>query len=416
MSEKKKMNPVLKVALISLLVFILAIVFGLVSGGIFLGVSIGGTAIANSLNEPGPTTTVVTPPASEEPSEEPDDTDTNQGVADAVAKANLTDVSDVVEEVMPSIVSILATKEMDYFGVIMEAGGAGSGFIIAQNDTDFFIATNYHVIEDTTSVKVQFYDDTTIEAEVKGQNIGMDLAVLAVRIEDVPEETRNAVRVAHIGTSDDLRVGEPAIAIGNALGYGQSVTTGVISALNREIQLENGSTGVFIQTDAAINQGNSGGALLNIRGEVIGINSNKLGGTYVEGMGYAIPISAAQPILDSLVSKQTVKALPEDEQGYLGISGLSITSDIAAAQSVETPYGVYISEVVAGGPAELAGLEKADIIVGFNGHLVESMNDLKTYLSECPPDTTIKIDYKRLNIAQTEYESFSCDVVLTQKP
>lgn len=426
MNEKKKMNPFLKAFLITVSVLVLAIVFGVVSGGIFLGVSIGGTVIANktgitTVQEPA-SDDIAEPSsddASEEPSEEPSEDIDNQiavadTVAEAVAAANLTDVSDVVEQVMPSIVSIVAVQEMDYYGVTMDSEGAGSGFIVGQNDTDLFVATNYHVIEDTKEIKVQFCDNETIEAEVKGKNIAMDLAVLAISLEYIPEETREAIHVAAIGSSEDLRVGEPAIAIGNALGYGQSVTTGVISAINREIQLQNGSTGVFIQTDAAINPGNSGGALLNTKGEVIGINSNKLGGTVIEGMGYAIPISAAKPIIDGLIDKKPIDALPEEEQGYIGISGLSITSDIAAAQSVETPYGVYISEVVKGGPAELAGLQKGDIIVGFNGNLIESMEDLKSYLSEIHEGTTVMVEYMRLE--NDQYVRSMCEVVVTAKP
>ena len=417
MNEKKKMNPVLKIFLTGLLVVFFAVVFGLISGGIFLGVSVGGNAVLTKLGigvqetEPEITTEIVyQEPESEEPevSEEG-----QQAVAQAAAAASLTDVSDVVEEVMPSIVSIVVISEYNYFGMIQEADGAGSGFIVGENDTDLFIATNYHVIEDTTEIKVQFCDNETIPAEVKGKNMAMDLAVLAINLDDIPQETRDVIHIATLGDSEILRVGEPAIAIGNALGYGQSVTTGVISALNREIMLQNGSTGVFIQTDAAINPGNSGGALLNTKGEVIGINSNKLGGEVVEGMGYAIPISSAMPIIDGLINKTELAVLPEAEQAYLGISGLSITSEIAAAQSVETPYGIYVSEVVPGSPAELAGLKRGDIIVGYDGNLIETMEDLKSYLASVPAGTVATFTYMRLT--NEEYAEYSCTVTLGQK-
>lgn len=426
MNEKKKMNPVLKFFVTAALVLVLAVVFGLVSGGIFLAVSVGGTVIANETGitaPPEPQSSAAPVEESTEPeSEEADDEDeiqknqeaVAQAVADAVAAANLPDVSAVVEQVMPSIVSVVVVSELNYYGMIEQAEGAGSGFIVGQNDTDLFIATNYHVIEDTTEIKVQFCDNQTIPAVVKGKNIAMDLAVLAISLDTIPQETRDVITIATIGDSDTLRVGEPAIAIGNALGYGQSVTTGVVSAVNREIQLNNGSTGVFIQTDAAINPGNSGGALLNTRGEVIGINSNKLGGTVIEGMGYAIPISAAKPIIDDLINKREITALPEDQQGYLGISGMSITSDIAAAQPVETPYGVYISEIVSGGPAANAGLRQGDIIVGFDGNLIETMEDLRDYISERPAGTVVSVKYMRLS--NDAYVEGTCEVTLTSKP
>jgi len=418
MNEKKKMNPVLKVFLSGVLVIFFAIVFGLVSGAIFLGVSVGGNSILAKLgiapDEPEHELTTEIVYVEPESEEIPEDLEEEQkAVAEAAAAASLTDVSDVVDEVMPSIVSIVVVSEYNYFGVIQEAGGAGSGFIVGENDSDLFIATNYHVIEDTTEIKVQFCDNETIPAEVKGKNMAMDLAVLAIDLDSIPQETRDVIHIATLGDSDTLRVGEPAIAIGNALGYGQSVTSGVISALNREIMLQNGSTGVFIQTDAAINQGNSGGALLNTKGEVIGINSNKLGGDYVEGMGYAIPISAARPIIDGLINKTELAVLPESEQAYLGISGLSITSEIAAAQSVETPYGIYISEIVPGSPAELAGLKRGDIIVGYDGNLIETMEDLKSYLASVPAGTVATFSYMRLT--NDEYAEYSCDVTLGQK-
>lgn len=420
MSEKKKMNPFVKILLTVIVVVFLAVIFGIISGGVFLGVSVGGNVlfqrmgiVAEQPESESSSEEIASEPVTEEPEKENEVTGDQEAVAQAVAEASLTDVSDVVEEVMPSIVSIVVVSEMNYYGIIQEADGAGSGFIVGENDSDLFIATNYHVIEDTTEIKVQFCDNETIPAEVKGKNIAMDLAVLAIDLDSIPQETRDVIHIATLGESESLRVGEPAIAIGNALGYGQSVTTGVISALNREIMLQNGSTGVFIQTDAAINPGNSGGALLNTRGEVIGINSNKLGGDVIEGMGYAIPISAAMPIIEGLINKTELAVLPESEQAYLGISGLTVTGEIAAAQPIETPYGVYVSEIVPGSPAESAGLKRGDIIVGYDGNLIETMEDLKSYLAAAPAGTVATFEYMRLE--DEEYVRYSCQVTLGSK-
>ncbi|MBQ8030218.1 MAG: trypsin-like peptidase domain-containing protein, partial [Butyrivibrio sp.] len=223
--------------------------------------------------------------------------------------AVVTDVTAVVEEVMPAMVMIHNnyTASASYFGYVQqeEATASGSGIIVGENDSELLIATNYHVIEGADSLEVIFNDDTTVEAVVKGTDSDMDLAVIAVMLDDIDDSTREVIKIATLGDSTALKLGEPAIAIGNALGYGQSVTTGVISAVNRDVEISEGVTQTFIQTDAAINPGNSGGALLNLQGEVIGINSNKIGGDTIEGMGYAIPISVAQPIIDKLMNEVT---------------------------------------------------------------------------------------------------------------
>lgn len=307
--------------------------------------------------------------------------------------AVVSDVTDVVNEVMPSIVAINNhyTETMSYFGQAMtsEADASGSGIIVGENDSELLIVTNFHVVNGADKLTVQFVEGSEAEAFVKGTDSDMDLAVIAVPIEKIDASTRKSIAVATLGDSDALVVGEPAIAIGNSLGYGQSVTTGVISALNRSIQLSDGSEGTFIQTDAAINPGNSGGALLNIRGEVIGINSNKIGGSAVEGMGYAIPISAANPIIAELMLKETKSKVAEEERGYLGISGISVTQDVARTYGM--PEGVYIAQVYENTAAEEAGLQKGDIITAFDGDKISSMDELQQELEYYAKGDTVEV-------------------------
>ncbi len=303
------------------------------------------------------------------------------------------DVSEVVKEVMPAIVSINNhyTEKMSYFGqsIINEADASGSGIIVGQNDTELLIVTNYHVIADTDKLTVQFVEGSEAEASVKGTDADMDLAVIAVPIGEIDNSTMQNIAVATLGDSDALVVGEPAIAIGNSLGYGQSVTTGVISALDRTIDLSDGTDGTFIQTDAAINPGNSGGALLNMKGEVIGINSNKIGGSAVEGMGYAIPISSASPIIAELMLKETKNKVAEDERGYLGISGISVTDYVSETYGM--PKGVYISQVYENTAAAEAGLRKGDIITEFDGEQIESMDELQYELEFHAKGDTVEL-------------------------
>ena len=295
----------------------------------------------------------------------------------------VSDVTDVVNKVMPSIVSINNhyTETISYFGQAMtsEGEGSGSGIIVGQNDSELLVVTNYHVIEGADSLTVKFVEDSEAEAFVKGTDADMDLAVIAIPLDSIDADTLSQISVATLGDSDSLTVGEPAIAIGNSLGYGQSVTTGVISALNRSIELSNGSNGTFIQTDAAINPGNSGGALLNIKGEVIGINSNKIGGSTIEGMGYAIPISAANPIIAELMLKETKNKVADDERGYLGISGITVTDEVV--QTYGMPEGVYIVQVYDGTAAAEAGLQKGDVITEFAGEKITSMDELQQELA-----------------------------------
>ncbi len=303
------------------------------------------------------------------------------------------DVSEVVKEVMPAIVSINNhyTEKMSYFGQTMtsEADASGSGIIVGQNDTELLIVSNYHVIENADELTVQFTEGSEAKASIKGTDPDMDLAVIAVPVSDVDNAAQQEIAVATLGDSDSLTVGEPAIAIGNSLGYGQSVTTGVISALNRNIQLSDGTDGTFIQTDAAINPGNSGGALLNMKGEVVGINSNKIGGSAVEGMGYAIPISAASPIIAELMLKETKNKVAEEERGYLGISGISVTQEVSEAYGM--PEGVYISQVYENTAAAAAGLRKGDIIVEFDGDKISSMDALQRELEFYAQGDTVDV-------------------------
>lgn len=326
----------------------------------------------------------------------------------------VSDVSQVVENTMPSVVSItgMYKVEENYFGFggfysESESEGSGSGIIVGQNDTELLIATNNHVVEDATSLSVQFIDDTSADAVVKGTNADVDLAVIAVSLEDISEETKGNIKVAALGDSDQLKVGEPAIAIGNALGYGQSVTTGVISATDREYTMED-NTAFLIQTDAAINPGNSGGALLNAKGEVIGINSSKIGGTAIEGMGYAIPISTAKPIIEELMTKTTRTKVDETEKGYLGIVGISVTEDVQQAYGM--PAGVYVTQVFENTAAANAGLVKGDIIVSFDGEDISTMEELTNLLECYEKGSTVEI--KVMQGSPTGYQEKTLMVTL----
>lgn len=308
------------------------------------------------------------------------------------------DVREVVKEVMPAIVSInntFTTTETSFFGQQMtsENTATGSGIIVGESDTELLVVSNYHVVEGADELAVQFVDGTEAQAQIKGSDSSMDLAVIAIPLDKVDAVTKDAIAVASLGDSDSLMVGEPAIAIGNSLGYGQSVTTGVISALNRVINLaaSNGTTSdaAFIQTDAAINPGNSGGALLNMKGEVVGINSNKIGGSAVEGMGYAIPISAAKPIIEDLMLRQTRDKVSENEKGYLGISQLTVVQDMAEAYGM--PKGVYVSQVYEGTGAEAAGIVKGNIITEFDGNKITSSEDLVRVMEYYSKGDTVNV-------------------------
>ena len=296
------------------------------------------------------------------------------------ASAVVTDVTQVVEAVMPACVSItnnFTQTVQDFWGQTysQDETASGSGIIIGENEQELLIVTNNHVVDSTEQLYVQFIDGETVEAQVKGTDASADLAVVAVKLDTIANSTKQEICIARMGDSDSLKIGEPAIAIGNALGYGQSVTTGVISALNRKIENSNSEEGTsLIQTDAAINPGNSGGALLNMRGEVIGINSNKIGGSSIEGMGYAIPISTARPIIEDLMERQTRTKYSEEERGYLGISCINVTSDLS--ENFSMPQGFFVAQVYSGTGAEAAGLVRGNIVVAFDGVTVQNQEEL----------------------------------------
>ena len=310
------------------------------------------------------------------------------GTTKTVSNAKLTtststvtsDVSDIVENTLPSIVSItnISVQEVqNFFGGIsqQESESAGSGIIISQNDSELLVVTNNHVVEGSDTLTVTFNDGNSVEAQIKGTDSARDLAVVAVPLDKISDDTMNAIKVATLGDSDSLKVGEPAIAIGNALGYGQSVTTGIVSATGRTID---GFDGEYIQTDAAINPGNSGGALLNANGEVIGINSAKINSSAVEGMGFAIPISDASDVIQNLMNKETRSKVSDEERGYLGIKGYDVSEE--GAQMYNMPTGVYVKEVMSGGGSEKAGLTKGSIITGFEGSSISGMSSLQEQL------------------------------------
>jgi len=322
-------------------------------------------------------------------------------------------VAQVAENCMPSIVSINVVGNYEYNGYKVEGESAGSGIIVGKSDTELLIATNYHVVENSKSITINFCDETSATGTVKGKKVSMDLAVVAVELNTLSTDTLNNIGIAIIGNSDETKVGEEVVAIGNALGYGQSVTSGVVSALDREIMTESGETGNFMQTDAAINPGNSGGALLNMKGELIGINSDKLFGSAVEGMGYAIPINEAEPIIRDLMNKVQLTELPEDQQSYFGISAVEINSTLYTNEGVLIPKGVYISEVVPGGTADMAGLMRGDIITEFDGDSIVTMAEFKKYLSAYAAGSKVNVTYKRYN--GVEYQQFVVEVTLQGK-
>ena len=327
------------------------------------------------------------------------------------------DITGVVNNVMPAMVSIVnhSTTIESFFGQRYEAESeaSGSGIVVAENDEELLIVTNHHVAANATTLDITFIDGSTAEAKAKGYDADMDIAVLAVLKSDLSEETRNSIAIASLGDSDSLKLGEPVIAIGNALGYGQSVTNGIVSALNREVEMEDGSVGTFVQTNAAINPGNSGGALLNMNGEVIGINSNKIGGTAIEGMGYAIPINVARPIIDELMQRKTMRnEVNVEERGYLGITPQEITSDIA--QRYKLPTGVLVYSLEPEEAAAKAGIKEEDIITKFDGSRISGYNDLQEMLKYYSAGDEVEITVMRKS--DDGYKEFTYNVTLGQRP
>lgn len=331
------------------------------------------------------------------------------------ALAVMADVSAVVKTAMPCVVSI--TNEYtayDYwYDEEYDELVNGSGIVVAQGDDELLIVTNYHVVENNNNLYVQFIDDEEAVAYVKGVSMENDLAIVSVFLEDMSDDTLESIAIAALGDSDSLQVGEPAIAIGNSLGYGQSVTTGVISALNRNVFADDPDmiSGYLIQTDAAINPGNSGGALLNVKGEVIGINSSKIADYVIEGMGYAIPISTAKPIIEDLMQKETRKKVSEEERAFLGIAGTDVSEE--ATVQYEMPEGVYVKNVLEDTAADEAGILKGDIIMYIDGEKITHMQELQGMLEYYAAGTEIEVVLMRQS--NGEYKERTIDVMLGYK-
>lgn len=347
---------------------------------------------------------------------------TAETTADAVSTANTGEgaqegVTAIAEASMPSIVAITnkSVQEMrNLFGQTQsyESESSGSGIIIGQTDEELLIVTNNHVVSSAQELSVGFVDETACEAKIKGTDASHDIAVIAVKMSDIPEETREQIKVIALGSSSELKVGEQVVAIGNALGYGQSVTTGIVSALNRQVAID-GNTYNLIQTDAAINPGNSGGALLNMSGQLVGINSAKLSDTSVEGMGYAIPVDDVLDIIEGLMNRTTRDEKAEEgEEGFLGISGQDVTTEVS--KSYDMPKGVYITSVEEGSAADKAGLKKGYIITRFDGSSVSSISELKEQLSYYKAGESVEVVYS--TVSGGEYTEQTVIVTLGKKP
>ena len=415
MNKDNRNDKIRKIAKKGLTFSLCAVLAGGLAAGSFEGVNklagwSGATTVEAASNKDETTLTYA---KSEKKDADASDSKSDTGKdTGSTAKGSL-DVSEIVSEALPSIVSI-TTKSVqevqNYFGMYgmygyapqqqeQEVEGSGSGIIVGKNDDELLIATNYHVVEGADTLSVAFTDGNAVEASVKGFDEERDLAVVSVSLDDVKDDTMDAISIAKIGSSDDLKVGEQVVAIGNALGYGQSVTTGIVSAKNRRMDSDNNtvtdgsddsSDGVnLIQTDAAINPGNSGGALLNMEGEVVGINSAKLASTEVEGMGYAIAISDVTDILQNLMNETSRDKLDDSEHGVLGIEGSSVSSE--AVQMYGIPAGVFVKKVTEGGAADKAGLKANSVITEFNGKTVSSIDQLMEYLSYYEPDEEVEL-------------------------
>ena len=415
MNKDNRNDKIRKIAKKGLTFSLCAVLAGGLAAGSFEGVNklagwSGATTVEAASNKDETTLTYA---KSEKKDADASDSKSDTGKdTGSTAKGSL-DVSEIASEALPSIVSI-TTKSVqevqNYFGMYgmygyapqqqeQEVEGSGSGIIVGKNDDELLIATNYHVVEGADTLSVAFTDGNAVEASVKGFDEERDLAVVSVSLDDVEDDTMDAVSIAKIGSSDDLKVGEQVVAIGNALGYGQSVTTGIVSAKNRRMDSDNNtvtdgsddsSDGVnLIQTDAAINPGNSGGALLNMEGEVVGINSAKLASTEVEGMGYAIAISDVTDILQNLMNETSRDKLDDSEHGVLGIEGSSVSSE--AVQMYGIPAGVFVKQVTEGGAADKAGLKANSVITEFNGKAVSSIDQLIEYLSYYEPDEEVEL-------------------------
>ena len=366
-----------------------AAVFGLVAGGVMVGVNnVASSYVGTNTKTKADDITIGS-----------QDNAKSESTAAPATNLSSMDVSTIVDKAMPSVVSIYGKEEVtqnSFFGPqSYEAQSSGSGIIVGKTDSELLIVTNNHVIADTTSLEVEFSDGKKASASVKGGDSDNDVAVVAVKLSDMGEDTLSRISIANIGDSNDVKVGQGVVAIGNALGYGQSVTVGYISALNREVKTEGGTSRNLLQTDAAINPGNSGGALLNMQGQVIGINSAKYSDTAVEGMGYAIPISTVKDLIKELSSKETRTVVAQENQGYLGIQGKDIDEEMAKAYDM--PQGIYVYKVVEGGAAASSDLKAKDIITKFDGQSVRSMEELKNMLTYYESGRKVDLTVQRLD-------------------
>lgn len=388
-----------------------AIIFGVVASGTFLTMNTVGSRLLG-LNSGGidSTRTVKTT-----------DTSNNSTASLTISSSAVnSDVSQIVQNTMPSVVSITSMsvqQVQNFFGQIaeQESQGAGTGIIIGQNDSELLIVTNNHVVEGSDELTVTFDDDVSVAASIKGTDASNDVAVIAVALDQIEDATMDHIAVATLGDSTALQVGEPVIAIGNALGYGQSVTTGIVSATDRSISAteEDESSVKLIQTDAAINPGNSGGPLLNVNGEVIGINSAKLAANEVEGMGYAIPVSSVSDIITNLMNQETKTKVAEGEKGYLGITGVDVTEESAARYDM--PTGVYVSEAIKGGGAEDAGITKGCIITEMEGTTIDSMSTLQEELQYYTQGESVEVTIQT-PASNGEYDEKTVNVTLGRQP
>lgn len=389
-----------------------ALLFGTVAGGTMFGVN----NLATNLMKTEEESTALSKKAPEVSSVE------LKEASKAVTTANnssptVADVSPIAESAMPSVVAIKGTTSVEAYswfgeGQTYDTPSSGSGIIIGKNDTELLVVTNNHVVEDTKDLSVVFIDNEEVKASVKGRDSDNDIAIMAVKLEDIKPETLEKIAVAHMGDSDELKVGQGVVAIGNALGYGQSVTVGYVSAIDREVTTKDSSIKNLLQTDAAINPGNSGGALLNMNGEVIGINTAKYASTEVEGMGYAIPISKVKDIIAELSSKETRSdKVDEAKQGYLGIQGKNIGEDVAKAYDM--PRGIYVYKIVENSSAANSDLREKDIITKVDSQPVKNMEELKELLSYYQSGEKVKLTVQRLK--DSEYEEKEIEITLSDR-
>ena len=393
-----------------------ALLFGAVSGGTMVGVNVLAdqhrSEIVASVNElTGQEQKESTSPIQKTVAKDKDDTSSAKTTASGEES-----VSKIAKDAMSSVVSITNTIKYQQNGFSLygqgqtrEAAASGSGVIIGENDNELLIVTNKHVVEDSTSLSVQFVDGKSYDAKIKGTDSDVDLAVIAVPLDSISADTKKSITTATFGDSDASSVGDQVVAIGNALGYGQSVTTGIISAKDRDIQTENGTETGLLQTDAAINPGNSGGALLNMQGELIGINVAKYSDTTVEGMGYSIPAKKAQEIVETLSKRDTREKVKDEERGYIGIQGKTVDSSIAEAYNM--PKGIYIYKLLTGEGTDNSALQEKDIITKFDGQSVDSLEELSGLLSRYKAGEKVEVTVQRLS-GKGEYQEKTVTVTL----